>query len=98
MRVEGLIPACAGKTDRLFFLIDAVRAHPRVCGENFNGVWQTIKDVGSSPRVRGKRVSADKSHAEMGLIPACAGKTWARFSGCSEATAHPRVCGENRRC
>ena len=51
--------------------------------------------VGSSPRVRGKLLGPGVEDAEIGLIPACAGKTrrgrgpwWCRW-------AHPRVCGEN---
>ena len=31
---DGLIPACAGKTERLFVSKRGAWAHPRVCGEN----------------------------------------------------------------
>ena len=32
----GLIPACAGKTQRSTSSNSRLRAHPRVCGENFH--------------------------------------------------------------
>ena len=32
--VEGLIPACAGKTMRVWWILIRVRAHPRMRGEN----------------------------------------------------------------
>ena len=51
-----LIPACAGKTLAPYRLIDAMRAHPRVCGENLIAVWTAWTAPGSSPRVRGKRI------------------------------------------
>ena len=52
--VTGLIPACAGKTERIRAEFRIGGAHPRVCGENCpdgraHGLLQ-----GSSPRVRGK--------------------------------------------
>ena len=70
-------------------------AHPRVCGENQLWMSSSGLPVGSSPRVRGKLLGPGVEDAEIGLIPACAGKTrrgrgpwWCRW-------AHPRVCGEN---
>ena len=51
--------------------------------------------MGSSPRVRGKRIFDGPVLRRPGLIPACAGKT--RGYGCRfrRSRAHPRVCGEN---
>ena len=51
----GLIPACAGKTGRRGYALRAYPAHPRVCGENLNRMWQIASHGGSSPRVRGKQ-------------------------------------------
>ena len=52
--------------------------------------------TGSSPRVRGKLLGIVIDGHELGLIPACAGKT-VRFWGVGlEVWAHPRACGENR--
>ena len=52
--VTGLIPACAGKTNRLRSTLKQPKAHPRVCGENIAGIFNALKALGSSPRVRGK--------------------------------------------
>ena len=47
-----------------------------MCGEN-EGTWEgKISGEGSSPRVRGKQVSAEAARSFTGLIPACAGKTF----------------------
>ena len=70
-----LIPACAGKT-MLTTLVNALqRAHPRVCGENRLHNDVASFRLGSSPRVRGKRLTLIFSGYPFGLIPACAGKT-----------------------
>ena len=93
--ISGLIPACAGKTFERKFKGWVNGAHPRVCGENDLPSVSTFRDMGSSPRVRGKRHHQILIGDRIGLIPACAGKTvfFAReFNVCG---AHPRVCGEN---
>ena len=91
----GLIPACAGKTTCGRDRGQSDRAHPRVCGENrTRGVW-TADFQGSSPRVRGKHELLRGLGHRCRLIPACAGKTLPSKRGRIEATAHPRVCGEN---
>ena len=91
----GLIPACAGKTDRQFPLFVQCWAHPRVCGENRARLARAPAQVGSSPRVRGKRTHTDEDSTLVGLIPACAGKTATLWRPWPPSTAHPRVCGEN---
>ena len=92
---DGLIPACAGKTDRHRRAHRRWRAHPRVCGENSMTSTVFGTRAGSSPRVRGKPYMSRPGTAWLGLIPACAGKTPPRTSSASARTAHPRVCGEN---
>ena len=91
----GLIPACAGKTPVGGSPMRGCRAHPRVCGENFTVLRETVETVGSSPRVRGKPRQRGQSHHRRGLIPACAGKTGAEGLDDHARQAHPRVCGEN---
>ena len=93
----GLIPACAGKTIYSFRDLVALRAHPRVCGENFVAFHAASSEMGSSPRVRGKPAGSPTANRPPGLIPACAGKTWNRSQIRYMTRAHPRVCGENRR-
>ena len=94
-RARGLIPACAGKTERGPRRPSSRWAHPRVCGENPLERIHRMSADGSSPRVRGKQSSRGSSRTSSRLIPACAGKT----SKCSQHhknhAAHPRVCGEN---
>ena len=54
---DGLIPACAGKTQVVVVRWECQRAHPRVCGENATSEYSTACQLGSSPRVRGKLVT-----------------------------------------
>ena len=93
--VEGLIPACAGKTRPAVRESRTRRAHPRVCGENVSAALMCLSSVGSSPRVRGKQGTGREKLHQRGLIPACAGKTSRASSTASNRWAHPRVCGEN---
>ena len=72
-----------------------MRAHPRVCGENFVVERSAVSLSGSSPRVRGKLLPARSLIPTPGLIPACAGKTWIPLGMVAGMEAHPRVCGEN---
>ena len=80
---EGLIPARAGKTGGDDGLGGLRWAHPRACGENLAPVLPTIADLGSSPRVRGKRVRDAPPGYGGGLIPARAGKTARRRCQCA---------------
>ena len=68
-----------------------------MCGENRGVDSWWIKDPGSSPRVRGKRVDGSRTLLRPGLIPACAGKTRGGHYPPRRGAAHPRVCGENYR-
>ena len=75
-RLDGLIPACAGKTAPIDCSRSAAWAHPRVCGENRLLGSRNKGAEGSSPRVRGKPTRTSWKRTSSGLIPACAGKTW----------------------
>ena len=90
-----LIPARAGKTPRGRPAGGRRRAHPRACGENRAGGAPGSAMSGSSPRVRGKRVSGCGCAFVVRLIPARAGKTRRRRRGGRAGWAHPRACGEN---
>ena len=50
-----ITPACAGKTEFHGIAFARNRDHPRVCGENSNSNFNSVKQKGSPPRVRGKR-------------------------------------------
>ena len=95
--VGGLIPACAGKTDRQTRCRATCWAHPRVCGENRGRRRDLFAAAGSSPRVRGKLRLVSHVGGARRLIPACAGKTLASLAAQGCKGAHPRVCGENAR-
>ena len=77
----GLIPAYAGKTEGLSGLVVAMRAHPRVCGENIRRLPGVEIVDGSSPRMRGKPSGVFRRRGLRGLIPAYAGKTRLSFAG-----------------
>ena len=94
-RSQGLIPACTGKTLGADYLNSAMKAHPRMRGENTAGVEVTEDFKGSSPHARGKRQCNSRPDNQRGLIPACAGKTSLWFSWLYSFRAHPRMRGEN---
>ena len=52
------IPACAGNTEVWQVASQTHTVHPRVCGEHHLGNKARMQQHGSSPRVRGTRVSA----------------------------------------
>ena len=93
--VDGLIPARAGKTLRLYLPPGRFRAHPRAGGENHR-LTSGLEDAGgSSPRGRGKR-RRHRGHAPgRRLIPARAGKTPSNVVVRKHPRAHPRAGGEN---
>ena len=72
---RGLIPAHAGKTQSSTPLNRSQSAHPRACGENPWIADSALRSPGSSPRMRGKLIHACQRPADLGLIPAHAGKT-----------------------
>ena len=54
---RGIIPACAGSTDVVKRLCKSTRDHPRMCGEHTRWAHCLPATRGSSPHVRGARVS-----------------------------------------
>ena len=74
-RLQGLIPAHAGKTVLLVGGHSPAGAHPRSRGENRSGGRRRRPRWGSSPLTRGKHVEEHRDDIGVGLIPAHAGKT-----------------------
>ena len=70
-----ITPACAGK--RQFGLLRFLQAgdHPRVCGEKLRVAKDLTQQQGSPPRVRGKVFGRGKHLEDVGITPACAGKS-----------------------
>ena len=93
-RLDGLTPACAGTASRIWSRTWPPRAHPRVCGDGVARYASGERQVGSPPRVRGRRLDLDALHAHQGLTPACAGTAHAGGRRPCGGRAHPRVCGD----
>ena len=94
-RLQGLIPAHAGKTPLRNKACAGEGAHPRSRGENELSVRRCASGEGSSPLTRGKLVVREKSVGRLGLIPAHAGKTSMSMWSPRCGGAHPRSRGEN---
>ena len=73
----GLIPASAGQTCSRTAMRLVTRAHPRECGADFVDPHRVVGVLGSSPRVRGRRLPPRPYCPGHGLIPASAGQTGA---------------------
>ena len=91
------IPAYAGKTSDLGAPTRCGSEHPRVCGENLRDDEDAFAVLGTSPRMRGKRIFRSAVIPLPGNIPACAGKTAMAMLKIVQHTEHPRVRGENVR-
>ena len=72
-----------------------IRDHPRGCGENIVFVQFREKQVGSPPRMRGKRIIAPYNGRYGRITPADAGKTSIKERDYTIFQDHPRGCGEN---
>ena len=91
----GNIPAYAGKTPKEGIANVIPSEHPRVCGENWGGSRLMRWNVGTSPRMRGKRGKNLSPNSPGRNIPAYAGKTHHLTTADLCLPEHPRVCGEN---
>ncbi len=94
----GIIPACAGNTRTQHIRYGVLRDHPRVCGEHWRRHFMRLINEGSSPRVRGTRGYRKRLRMCVGIIPACAGNTFALPAALFALVDHPRVCGEHIKC
>ena len=71
----GIIPAYAGSTRHGQRYSSQGWDHPRVCGEHITMMLTNVDWAGSSPRMRGARISAFLHRFWCGIIPAYAGST-----------------------
>ena len=90
-----ITPACAGKTAIQNKNLRESQDHPRMCGENVSITSGKIAYVGSPPHVRGKHLVFAKITRNVGITPACAGKTETVIDHLQKRWDHPRMCGEN---
>ena len=90
-----IIPAHAGQTPSIPVRCPSRPDHPRACGANSWTLTGSVKEDGSSPRMRGKLSESRRSISSHRIIPAHAGQTTSR-TPCARARAdHPRACGAN---
>ena len=71
----GIIPAHAGLTAASTQFYDSFRDHPRACGAHYYSRNGKVNFPGSSPRMRGSRIIAERRPLPPGIIPAHAGLT-----------------------
>ena len=90
---DGLIPARAGRTRSSGRPRSRTRAHPRSRGADRLRVAADPADEGSSPLARGRHHRHGPTPADVGLIPARAGRTPGSDSRIACRGAHPRSRG-----
>ena len=73
--LEGIIPAGAGLTGSIRQGWRSAGDHPRGCGAHFAQQTDSVKPLGSSPRVRGSLLPESGVGVDHGIIPAGAGLT-----------------------
>ena len=72
---DRITPACAGRSSACNANRDAIRDHPRVCGEKLRAVSSCISRAGSPPRVRGEELGEIAVAINQRITPACAGRS-----------------------
>ena len=75
LRVKGITPAYAGKSQIASNPRRSGRDHPRVCGEKQCVCRFLLSAVGSPPRMRGKGVNPCNQRVAVRITPAYAGKS-----------------------
>ncbi len=93
-RLEGVIPAPAGKSSARSTWDSRTTGHPRACGEEPRATYRELLGTGSSPRLRGRALCRDLQLAGVRVIPAPAGKSAGIGVSCGISQGHPRACGE----
>ena len=92
---RGLTPANAGTTSSKNRSKDWCLAHPRECGDDHRGGGRHEQELGSPPRMRGRRANRQRQVLKARLTPANAGTTWLARPKTVGAAAHPRECGDD---
>ena len=91
---KGITPAWAGKRCGQWSRRELSWDHPRIGGEKTHIQIVGNAAIGSPPRGRGKGRAIDPDFRPMGITPAQAGKSSARFPHRTSARDHPRIGGE----
>ena len=90
-----IIPAYAGSTVGQAHVQSRRADHPRIRGEHFLSHPFSVSSTGSSPHTRGAREHDVLLPARLGIIPAYAGSTSARWERSFSTKDHPRIRGEH---
>ena len=93
--VDGITPACAGKTAPFSSISQPRRDHPRVCGKDDSFHHNRLLTIGSPPRVRERHNCRVHCSTSNRITPACAGKTLQKDFINRPIQDHPRVCGKD---
>ncbi len=88
------IPACAGKPQEHEHRSGDAGVDPRVRGEAYHPAHAAQAPGGRSPRARGSPRPVKEQRANIGSIPACAGKPYRPALQRSDFRVDPRVRGE----
>ncbi len=91
----GSIPAHAGKTCIRGTAAGEHQVDPRSRGEDTEMVSSGVTGTGRSPLTRGRPVAARHQRAQLGSIPAHAGKTRTAWPGSRHRRVDPRSRGED---
>ena len=92
--LQGITPACAGRSSPARTARRPRKDHPRVCGEKEAASVCAEAGWGSPPRVRGEDMFVAHIAVAGGITPACAGRSREHLQMRLQQTDHPRVCGE----
>ena len=95
IELDGITPACAGKTYQVVPANWMTWDHPRMRGEDQYLEVDNASGEGSPPHARGRPMSGMRVSLQNGITPACAGKTLRLFSLATERRDHPRMRGED---
>ena len=90
----GITPACAGKSCIPSANSCTAWDHPRMRGEKPEHLKRMVRRLGSPPHARGKVQQPHFRRCNMGITPACAGKSPAQSAGTAAGWDHPRMRGE----
>ena len=92
----GITPACAGKSPARRRIAPPRWDHPRMRGEKMAYCSAFDAILGSPPHARGKVGIEDDKIDEIGITPACAGKSTPPSRRSAPRWDHPRMRGEKR--
>ena len=96
LAVDGITPACAGKSSTATLAAHSTGDHPRVCGEKPQPATHSAAPPGSPPRMRGKDEQTTGKNENARITPAYAGKRSQGVAALQLGWDHPRVCGEKQ--